>query len=318
MLHGFALSLPLFLLIGPALYLYVRGVLTNQYDINKKNCLHFVPFILGIVMIIPFLLEDLDTKKQLISYLLANNVKGAESLMIPFLYIRVYFIIKGLLAFGYALFCFYWFRKEFQSQIVTFNQSALTWLKFFLIINVVGNFLPLVFTINRIFLIVPVQPKLAGFAAILFLGFIINISIFLFPHVLYGTYLKKTKKNLFEPVKETTPQEIEIKELDKLLKQYLTTNPFLDQSFSKAKVLVDLEVADKLLTFYFNEHLQISFNQWKTNLRVEHSANLIEEGFLKNRTIESLAFAVGFKSRSRFSEAFKKRFGVFPSEYGLN
>ncbi len=318
MLYGFALSLPLFLLIGPALYFYVRGILTNEYDINKKNWFHFLPFIGSMLMIIPFLMEEVEVKQRYIQFLLSNDVTGAESLSIPFFYIRAYFILKALLAFAYALYCFFWFRKEFQSQLISFNQSALTWLKFFLVINVVGNFLPLIFTINRIFLIVPIQPKLAGFTAILFLGFVINISIFMFPHVLYGTYLKKTKKNLFEPVKESPPEEIEIKELDKLLKQYLLTNPFLDQSFSKAKVLVDLDVPDKLLIFYFNEYLQISFNQWKTNLRVEHSANLIEEGFLKTRTIESLAIAVGFKSRSRFSEAFKKRFGLFPSEYGLD
>lgn len=84
MLYGFALSLPLFLLIGPALYFYVRGILTNEYDINKKNWFHFLPFIGSMLMIIPFLMEEVEVKQRYIQFLLSNDVTGAESLSIPF------------------------------------------------------------------------------------------------------------------------------------------------------------------------------------------------------------------------------------------
>jgi AraC-like DNA-binding protein len=76
----------------------------------------------------------------------------------------------------------------------------------------------------------------------------------------------------------------------------------------------DLKISDRLFTYYFNEHLGISFNQWKSDLRIDYAFDLAKNGYLKSHTIESLAQHVGFQSRNKFTEAFRKRIGINPSE----
>jgi hypothetical protein len=45
----------LFLLLGPFLYFYVRGVLTDKIALSKKDLLHFIPFVIHFIGIIPYI-----------------------------------------------------------------------------------------------------------------------------------------------------------------------------------------------------------------------------------------------------------------------
>ena len=54
-------------------------------------------------------------------------------------------------------------------------------------------------------------------------------------------------------------------------------------------------------------------NRLINQYRVRHAVQLIEEEYLKNRTVESLALEVGFRSRNTFYLAFKKETGLSPS-----
>lgn len=52
-------------------------------------------------------------------------------------------------------------------------------------------------------------------------------------------------------------------------------------------------------------------------MRISQAIKLIEEGYLKSNTIESLAMNVGFSSYSPFYTSFKKITGTSPQEYTL-
>jgi AraC-like DNA-binding protein len=57
---------PLYYLIGPCSYLYVRSVIMGENRFRKWDWLHFLPAILHIIDLIPFYLTDAATKKQVI------------------------------------------------------------------------------------------------------------------------------------------------------------------------------------------------------------------------------------------------------------
>lgn len=102
---------------------------------------------------------------------------------------------------------------------------------------------------------------------------------------------------------------------EKVLENYLKDRPTRDQHFNKVKFLQDLEVPEYFVNNYFNRYLGLSFNHWKTKLRIEDSRELILSGYLKNHTLEALSRHVGYTSRGRFVEAFIKWTGTHPSDF---
>jgi AraC-like DNA-binding protein len=56
----------------------------------------------------------------------------------------------------------------------------------------------------------------------------------------------------------------------------------------------------------------ISTGEFIRNIRLEQAARLIKEGDIN---ITQVAYSVGFNNQTHFSTAFKKHFGVTPSEY---
>jgi AraC-like DNA-binding protein len=140
------------------------------------------------------------------------------------------------------------------------------------------------------------------------IGALLYISVLFFPNVLYG----EVKKQIY-PQDVLKPEKGQILEFEQMLQAYLISLPYLSSDFGKPKLITELKISDRFFTYYFNEYLGSSFAQWKSDLRIDYAINLVNKGYLKNHTIESLAQVVGFQSRNRFSQAFKKRPGVLPS-----
>ena len=61
---------PLYMLSGPALYFYVRGVLTDDFKLRKFDFLHFIPAILYFINVSGFLFMGWDEKLILLKKLL--------------------------------------------------------------------------------------------------------------------------------------------------------------------------------------------------------------------------------------------------------
>jgi AraC-like DNA-binding protein len=99
------------------------------------------------------------------------------------------------------------------------------------------------------------------------------------------------------------------------LLKYLETLPFIKKEFSISQMSFDLKIPERSLSNYFNKNLNISFSEWRKNIRIEYVCRLIEEGSAKNITIEAIASNAGFASRSKFIDAFKERKGVTPSVF---
>lgn len=67
--------------------------------------------------------------------------------------------------------------------------------------------------------------------------------------------------------------------------------------------------------FLIKYHIKFSFTELKNKSRIIDSTNLIQLGFLKTNTLDSLAIKVGFKSYSSFFTSFKKYKKISPKAY---
>jgi AraC-like DNA-binding protein len=152
--------------------------------------------------------------------------------------------------------------------------------------------------------------------------FLQNIFLFLFPKILYGNVsytIEEGNNNIIEDLKSNLPKKqketTSILDIEQIIQNYLLNAPFIQTDFSLSQMSFDLKIPERFLSNYFNKELEITFSDWRKNLRIDYVCSLIEAGESKNLTIEAIATNAGFASRSKFIDAFKMRKGLTPSAF---
>lgn len=124
--------------------------------------------------------------------------------------------------------------------------------------------------------------------------------------------------------KITNSQDLQLeKKINDLLEGYMAT---LDDLKISSKVLRDssitlrdlayrLNIPVSHLTFLFKYYSKVSFSEYKKVVRIQDALQLINQGYLKNNTFDSLAREVGFASYNPFFTGFKEIVGLTPQEY---
>lgn len=97
--------------------------------------------------------------------------------------------------------------------------------------------------------------------------------------------------------------------------QAVSTNLFFTKNLQIEDVAHKLTTPKSHLLYIFKYHAAISFADFKKIIRIQKIILLVEEGYLKNNTMESLAAATGFSSYSSFFKSFKSIAGMSPQEY---
>jgi len=115
-----------------------------------------------------------------------------------------------------------------------------------------------------------------------------------------------------EPLLPSSKLELLDYEIDKVLRQ---SKPFLNPNFDVRQIAEILNIPVYHMNYYFSEYKGIRFVDYRTKLRIKHAIELIESGEANQLTIEGVAFASGYRSRSTFINHFKQETNKTPSEY---
>ena len=308
---------PFFSLIGPVFWIYVRSELFNTGTSLSKDFKHFIVFILLFLLTIPHYFTSLTYKINEVKFIREQNILILQNHLIPF--IPTYFLIFFFIVFNaaYLLFCIY---KVLTYQLIYKNylqkdilKIRVFWLKILLFTNLFCFSILLFISVNGIYFS---NEQFVSSITILisFTDICLVTVIFYFPNIIYGidkNFNKITKKI---PRKSLKFNEKSIAKFEEQLNSLLYHNQHLNSNFTKAFIIMETKVTDKLFTYYFNEYQNKNFNQWRNEKRIEHSINMINEGYLNEKTIESLANEVGFRSRNSYTYYFKKFMGNLPSQ----
>lgn len=326
---------PLYLLIGPFFYFYVRGLLKDDYRLEKLDYLHFIPAVLFFINITPYVFHGWDYKLQYASGVIvdAGNFLKIEYLFMPS---SVSFLTRPLIALGYVIASIILIYKKGLNENYLTHQSKLIfkWLWMFIVISVILYLGFLLFTTLSFYTKSYYLGGKEGFIILLstILGlFLLNLLLFFFPNILYGLpqldYAIATKQNkaeeerlgIAEDVKKQVRSfEISNEKLNLLnlkIERYIEHKPYLSTEFNLTVMSADTDIPVHHLSYYFNEHLKINFNTWKNDLKIDHVIYLIRNGSGEILTLDALAKQAGFGSRTSFFNSFKQKVGVTPSEY---
>jgi len=275
-----------------------------------SDLIHFAPFFLSLIVIFPYFTQPLEFKYRFVEFFHASNMAAIERMNLLIIPVKYLLIAKNIILLGYILYLSVWYLIICQRDAVIFHKDKSKWLNFFIPSLLVSNLLIILLTsitltnLSQGGVIYPYHLLIASSI----IGALLYISVLFFPNVLYGEVKKQVDPQVLQK-----PVEGQIQEFEQLLKAHLISHPYLSSDFGKPKLISALKISDRFFTYYFNEYLGSSFAQWKSDLRIDYANNLVQNGYLKNHTIESLALLVGFQSRSKFSTAFKNRIGSLTS-----
>ena len=325
---------PFYLLLGPFFYFYVRGLVYDDHKLYKKDIIHFIPAILILINISPYLFFSVDQKLMYAAGVIKNpaNIFNYKFL---FLSPTISFISRPIFAISYVILSASLIYKKGLNENYKNMQPKLIyrWL-----ISLIAMALLLYFTFLLFSMIGyytrNIQETQLRSEYILYgtgLGLLLlNFSLLFFPNILYGLpqldfAMLKQKKPIIE-IDTSIKKEVKSFEIsdDKLsllsakIDAYLLSLPYININFTLSVMSADTDIPAHHLSYYLNEHLKINFNTWKNDLRINHVIDLINSGSYETLTLDALSKQSGFGSRSSFINAFKIKTGQTPSEYLQN
>ena len=321
---------PLFLLVGPMLYFYVRGVLRDDYKFEKFDWLHFIPAFILLINILPHLFSSYAYKLSFAERVLMNpaEILNNNNLFVPSTF---NFLLRPIIGLIYVGICIRLMLLKFKFEKPENKQSLLIyrWLSL-LIFNTLLVYVS--FLIFTIFSFQSLDYKIAEVKGYYFLNLsliglvLFNLTLLFFPNILYGLpqldFLlpNRSKPSSLEPEPKKLIKSFEISEeklelLQDKTETYSLTKPYLNPEFSLSVMSANTDIPVHHLSYYFNEHLNINFNTWKNDLKINFVIEQIEKGNNELLTLDALAKQAGFVSRTTFLSAFKQKVGLTPTEF---
>lgn len=301
---GFARGM--ILLMGPALFLYMRAITSPDFKFRWIHLLHLFPYML---IVASFALQDANYNEQMAVILIDQFMNG--ELPVGVLSI-LRFVVYFLHLFAYILVA----RTQMRKAIVANEQSYLVPLT--ARINWLKNLSAFLFSIG-VTLIILTGYMLATDTYMVGGNFILTlltsaIVYFVAYHALLNNKViiadfmqKYSTVKLKDQLKESlVSQLIHSFEHDKIY-----TNPEL-----KIGMLAEtLDTKPHVLSTVINTKLGKSFNEFVNHYRIEEFIARSKDPSFSNHSIIGIAYDVGYNSKSSFYTAFKKHTGLTPTEF---
>lgn len=321
-------------LVGPASYLYVRSILTDNSQFRKNDWWHLVPAILSFLFSIPYMLTDYDYKLQVATqiakdYHFLNDFRVSFlSDFVPNIFI---YLTRPFSMFVYAMISSFLLIKKLGNSspklMKTGEKTVMKWLITFHIFLLI---LILSYSLSLITNFLPGENLLTDFSKILIQ--ITNVSMFglmlsptLFPRILYGLPIEHNQVQTFAVIESTKPDaetqspvfdQNYMKYLDKVIHANMQDHHLFVQSKLNMNELASfLDVPAYHLKYYFSVYKNQTFKDFCNIYRIDHAKSLMQDNKFKSMTLEAIAISSGFSNRNSFTKTFQKMEGITPSTF---
>lgn len=316
-----------YLTVVPFFYLYYKNLVfeKSSYDIRDLKHLIFIGF-LYFININPFIKESYISQfYNVINFVLV-------SVFILFYLILIFKLLRKNI----------WLKKD-----ILINNKQLVLVKNWTVFLFIQNLLAVITLLVSIFTEVYSKSSLSGksMAVLLLIYWLfIYFKILTAPEILYGlpilnkkilkfdlhieeyeqTHLLENDNWVLEISSQKNEQDLKLQEkiiynivsyIQEIDKLSLEECIFRDPKASPSHIASKLGVPTSHIVYLFKYHSNISFSEYRMHSRITDSIDLIEHGYLKTNTLESLAYKTGFASYNPFFSAFKKVTGYCPQDY---
>ena len=326
---------PFYLLSGVFLYFYVRNSLEDNFRFSSKDWLHFLPFVIHLIGLIPYIFTPFSEKTAFIKKLYADPELIVNAQVNLFFNTTENFILRLFFLLGYSLVNIYLIYRYYQKKsksLLPEKEQRLT-LKWLLSLNIYAILIVLFY---GLFII-----KLHNYSGNIFSLFndallyasagsmaLIVGSLLIFPHILYGLPARvKALKNIHTDIstnhirKEKNTSEIArdddyFLQLKNEIEHYFESKkPYLSCDFKMADIILNINAPQHHISYCLSFYFKKSLPELKTHYRVSWAKNALIDNKYKYINIEAIGQKAGYSSKSAFFKAFKDYTGMTPQEY---
>lgn len=291
----------LFWILGPLMLLYVKSVFFDNENLIRKNIYHFTPSILLTLFAeLPLMLNmeydylNFITNNQLSLFL----IRDFYFLLYTSLSIRLFINLKKTL-----------------KRNLNFSIKGYNWILKLLIGCLVFASID---TFMRII-------ESYGFGLEFDGGYITFTAIIIF--ITYFGYYSVNEARLLVPsfiiennVKSDSAfSDKEAIIIEQKIKSILENEKmYLDESLSIKKLSESIEISEKKLSVFLNNHIKTKFTDYVNFYRVEAVKEKLRSEDFNNLTLLAISEECGFNSKASFYRIFKKHTGISPAQYKKN
>lgn len=341
---------PFYLLIGPLLFFYVRGTLLDDHRLRRNDLWHFLPFLLQLVAILPYLFQPWSFKLR-VAGMIAHDYRDVARMpnlqIFPPVWLRT--SMRTLSWLAYATFCFIWvyrFRRNYPGRNrIPYRKAfpVLRFMQYFLAVHLLMSVLFAIFFLRFImdvygngspFMSMPLRTTFAVCMSV------IPVMLLFSPEVLYGiprmnirdesapqsvsfpSDADPTVAGPQEPQPYPRPPAVPEEAPDRfhplaerILSVIAEQKLYLDPDFSLDDLSRTMDVPKHHLYYCFKVILQTYFTRLRAEFRVRHAQGMLREGFAREMTLDAIGMASGFSSATAFRKAFREVAGMSPRDF---
>lgn len=311
-------------------YLYVHSVVNQSFSLRRKDYLLFIPAVIYTLCLVPFYILPTAEKLEIVRRFMEDRTLISlepETLLLKSWAIPAKLIYGLILLFGQFWLLITW-RKNELKRAYQIEQNAKTFRWLFLFTSVMSIF--------YILLIVEYSFHLSRrYDLSLMINFTFSINIFFIcvnllirPSILYGFkgWLQETTPAISagsEVLISTTSPKKQCLTIDQgnLYKQKLEQffeekEPYRKTGYKIKDLSDDLDIPSYQLSAFINQEYGKNFNELLNDYRVDYLAKLATTSSdFYQYTLDALSKKAGFKTRTTFITAIKKRTNQTPSDY---
>lgn len=304
--HLIALAAGAIFLVGPFHYLYARSLIDPDFRLGRNQLLHFIPFVVFyLVLLFPFYLQSSTAK---IAYLHEIELHGPPPILVFFGWA---ILVQGTGYLVAVLLLLKEHRRRIKETFSSLEMINLTWLRNITILSLIVWGLGLVIEILQSLNIAPIfdlSVPVATALLIYAMGYLGLRQPEIFAAVGQAKELKKYQRSGLSP-------EIADRLHARLVQLMTTKKPYTDPNLKLGELAQLLAASPNHLSQVINEAHQQNFFDFVNSYRIEEAKRQIADADKQNLTLLSIAYDVGFNSKSAFNAAFRKHTQMTPSQF---
>lgn len=295
--HLYAIHLPLAVLFGPLLRSYISNLWEEESKIPLFRIWDLLPLVVILIVMGPFYLSSEENKLEC----LRRSAEGNISVDL-----RIGIALMSLSLLGYLIDIILNLVHRIRWSVI-YTRPEIRLILFILAVAVSSSLLGLSTSIQQ-----------TGVVRL-------EISSILIGILLCGIYIiRQSHPEIFSAVQKIVEEErkykttqlksVDLESLEKNLNALMKEKKiYKEENLGLARLAEELGISPHQLSEYLNLHVKRSFFQLVNGYRISEAKHLLLHS--PKDTVLSIAYEVGFQSKSSFNEAFRKEVGLSPTEF---
>lgn len=303
------------LLFGPLLYFFILKITHPTFAFQHEDLKHLFPYILNLVVLLPFFIQSGEEKIQILDYFTASLTAGTDAYRVYYFLLRIAFIVSGLYYTNQSLQVINHFQNQLLTEFSAVEEKKMQWLKeliyaFFFLFT-------LLILINL--LVLDDQYLSFNYEVFFYIGIAVLVYLMTFksmnqvPLNFQFDYKSSPTKDTIDSENLNTAKASELGQ--KLLAFMEKEKPYLDNNLSATQLANLMGISRHQLSNLLNKEIGKNFYDFINEYRIEAFIEKLNQPKFAHLTILGMALEAGFSSKSSFNTVFKKMKGVTPTQF---